>query len=135
MGMKGAVGQGCTHQGPLLAYTTICWPRRAPVTRPEIVSTFSRPPCMAGGTLLNSMEGPAVVGLGRQPHSNKQRAKTISTRTKVRNASRSRERRSLLSRDGMAWNLTGEWGSTIMTGGGSCYRPQPYFANTSAHQV
>src|ERR1700674_352409 len=108
MGMKGAVGQGCTHQGPLLAYTTICWPRRAPVTRPEMVSTFSRPPCMAGGTLLKSMEGPAVVGFGRQPHSKKQRAKTISARAKPRNACHSRDRRSLVARDCAAWNQTGE---------------------------
>jgi hypothetical protein len=31
--------------------------------RPEIVSTLSRPPCAAGGILVNSMDGPRRVSL------------------------------------------------------------------------
>jgi len=59
--MKGLSGQGCTHQVPLLANTTICWPGRAPATRPEITSTLSRPPCAAGGIFVNSTVGVEVV--------------------------------------------------------------------------
>src|SRR5208282_3539891 len=65
--MSGLSGHGWTHQGPLLAYTTICWPGRAPATRPAMVSTRSRPPCAAGGILVNSMVGPARVLEDRQP--------------------------------------------------------------------
>ena len=36
---------------------TTCWPGRAPVTRPSILSTFSRPPCAEGGILVNSIAG------------------------------------------------------------------------------
>src|SRR5271165_4271796 len=52
--MYGLSGQGCTHQGPLRAYTTICCPGFAPCAFPAITSTFSRPPCAAGGTLVIS---------------------------------------------------------------------------------
>src|SRR5215472_9842970 len=61
MVMKGWSGKGWTHQGPLFAYTTIRCPGRAPVTRPAIVSVLSRPPCAAGGILLNSIDGPELV--------------------------------------------------------------------------
>src|SRR5215831_7167853 len=59
--MKGWSGEGWTHQGPLLAYTTIRSPARAPVTRPAIVSVLSRPPSVAGGILVNSIDGPELV--------------------------------------------------------------------------
>src|SRR5271154_3661891 len=52
--MSALSGHGCTHHGPLLAYTTICCPGRAPETRPAMVSTLSRPPCAAGGILVNA---------------------------------------------------------------------------------
>src|SRR5271166_5295317 len=68
--MKGLSGQGCTHQVPLLANTTICWPGRAPATRPAITSTRSRPPWAAGGILVNSMAGLELAGCEWQPLSN-----------------------------------------------------------------
>ena len=46
---------------------TICWPGRLPITRPAIVSTLSRPPCAAGGILLNSIEGLSLLSREQQP--------------------------------------------------------------------
>src|ERR1700741_5086635 len=57
MGINGRSGQGCTHHVPLCAYITICCPGRAFLTRPAIVSVFSRPPCAAAGILVSSIDG------------------------------------------------------------------------------
>src|ERR1700677_2560993 len=43
------------------------WPGRAPETRPEIVSTRSRPPCAAGGTLVNAIAGQLATFGAWQP--------------------------------------------------------------------
>jgi hypothetical protein len=61
--------KGCTHQSssPPFAYNTICWPARAPLTRPSIASVLSGPPRSAAGTLVNSIEGRRSWGLERQP--------------------------------------------------------------------
>ena len=48
---------GCTHQLPAFANRTICWPERAPVTRPDMGARLSGPPSAAGGTTLNSIAG------------------------------------------------------------------------------
>lgn len=86
MGIKGWSGQGCTHQGPLLAYTTICCPGRAPMTRPAMVSTLSRPPCAAGGILLNSMDGWLLLGWELQPVRRSEKTKRTLPRVKLFNA-------------------------------------------------
>src|SRR5271165_6312920 len=84
MGMSAWSGHGCAHQGPLLANTTMCWPERKPVTRPEMLSTLSRPPCAAGGILVKEMDGVTGVACGRQPvHSNDSITKAI-TRQKLK---------------------------------------------------
>src|SRR5271155_115564 len=65
--MSALSGQGCTHHGPLRAYTTICWPGCAPETRPATVSTRSRPPCAAGGILVKAIAGFTGAFCVRQP--------------------------------------------------------------------
>src|ERR1700734_3790084 len=84
MGMNAWLGQGCTHHGPLLAYTTICCPGRAPETRPEIVSTRSRPPWAAGGTVLNSTTGVRARFWVWQPLINAAPAQAIRSNTACR---------------------------------------------------
>jgi hypothetical protein len=88
---------------------------------------------MAGGTLLNSIDGSVLVWPERQAHIKKHKArKTIVTDAKRREAGHARAHRDLIMRDCTAWNLTEEWRSTIMTGGGSYYRLPPHFANMNA---
>jgi len=88
---------------------------------------------MAGGTLLNSIDGSFLVWPERQAQIKKHNArKTIVVGAKRRETGHARADRDLITRDCTAWNLTEEWRSTIMTGGGSYYRLPPHFANTIA---
>ena len=57
MEVKGSAVVGCTHQMPAFANSTICWPARAPVTRPAMGTRLSGPPSAAGGITLNSIDG------------------------------------------------------------------------------
>src|SRR6266478_2578329 len=57
-GNEGMIRPGLHPPLPAVRINKICCFGRAFLTRPEIVSTLSRPPCAAGGIWVNSIEDP-----------------------------------------------------------------------------